>query len=88
MAKVRMVVMVPVEVEAEYYGHPKALAPWAHDYVAHHFLDRIESSMDKPSGPSGDAYYPRLMETSVTEDDDLLTGERIILDEMIAPGGV
>ena len=81
-----MVVMVPTEVEVEYNGHPDALSEWAQLYVTHNFCTPVATSCNPGDGPTEDEYWPKLMECCVTEDDDIFTGERIELNDMIAPG--
>ena len=82
-----MVVTMPSIVEVEYHGAPADLAQWAWEYVSNEFYEGVETSGDPTTGPVNGAYFAKLLEVYVIEDDAIITNERIILDEMIAPGG-
>ena len=82
MTKVRFVVMVPTVIEEEYDGKPENLTDWARVYATNHFCEAVPTG--HKSGPTDGRYWPKLMECCVIDKDN---GMKIVLDEMIAPGG-
>lgn len=81
--KVRFVVMVPTVVEEEYNGEAEKLADWARLRVVSLFNEDVPTG--HKSGPIEGRYYPKLMEACVL---DKKNKKMILLDEMIAPGGL
>lgn len=81
--KVRLVVMVPTVIEEKYNGSLKDLAAWSRRYVTANF--QKESPTAHKDGPIDGRYRARLMESCVLDEQNNM---KVILDEMIAPGGL